>query len=132
MALADSSPALDDRPASAARRLLASIRRDYFRNTLDSAISIACIALVAYLVVRAAQWGILNSVWTAKDGEECAKQGSGACWAVIRARIQLMLFGLYPHAEIWRAGLGCIVLLSACTPHACRSSGVSVGCCRYG
>ena len=90
------------------------LRQRYFRNFFDSAISAICIGLGILVFVDLIQWAVVDSVWQAKNAAECLQRGTGACWAVIPARIRLILFGVYPFAEQWRAGIGCIVLLAAC------------------
>ncbi|MGE0750555.1 MAG: ABC transporter permease subunit [Variibacter sp.] len=102
---------VQDRGSSAIGRTLTRIRRDYFKSPLDALISIICLAALAFFIAAVVRWAILDSVWNAKDGAQCAERGAGACWAVIRARAQLIVFGLYPYTEIWRAGLGCLILL---------------------
>lgn len=44
-------------------------------------------------------WAVVNGVWSG-GGAECAK--AGACWAFLRAKYQMILFGIYPPAEQWR------------------------------
>jgi general L-amino acid transport system permease protein len=89
------------------------LRRTFFKSVLDALVSIACLVLAIWAAAFAIRWALIDSVWVANDGAECAARGSGACWAVISARIQLILFGLYPHAELWRAAIGCVILLTA-------------------
>jgi general L-amino acid transport system permease protein len=89
------------------------LHRTFFKSALDSLITILCFILVAWALILATRWALIDSVWIAADGPQCASRGSGACWAVISARFQLILFGLYPHAELWRAATGCLILLSA-------------------
>jgi general L-amino acid transport system permease protein len=90
------------------------LHRTYFKNAFDATISITCIVVAIWVLVRFADWAVVDSVVHAKDGAECAARGQGACWAVIVARFQLILFGLYPHDELWRATVGCLILLAAC------------------
>jgi general L-amino acid transport system permease protein len=94
-------------------RLLHAVHRNYFRSVPDSATSIVCIAIALWGLIYFLQWAIFDSVVYAKNGAECAARGSGACWAVIGARIRLIIFGLYPHEELWRAALACSILLCA-------------------
>jgi general L-amino acid transport system permease protein len=96
------------------RSLGGRVRQRYFRNLIDTAISTICIVLGSLLILNVFQWAVVDSVWQANSAAECSERGSGACWAVIPARINLILFGVYPFAEHWRAAVGCIVLLVAC------------------
>jgi general L-amino acid transport system permease protein len=94
--------------------LLHYLHHNYFKSGLDAVISIACIAASLWGLVYFLDWAVFDSVIHAKNGSECALRGNGACWAVIGARIRLIIFGLYPHEELWRAALACIILLCAC------------------
>ena len=89
------------------------LHRTFFKSALDCLITIVCFIFAAWALIVATRWALIDSVWVASDGAQCTARGSGACWAVISARIQLILFGLYPHAEIWRAATGCAILLCA-------------------
>ncbi|PWV65880.1 amino acid ABC transporter permease [Plasticicumulans acidivorans] len=60
-------------------------------------------------------WAVREAVW-AGDAAACRAAG-GACWAFIGEKWRLMLFGLYPPAEQWRAALA--VLLSVAFVAAC-------------
>ncbi len=92
----------------------AQIRQRYFRNVLDSTVSAVCLILCAYGLIKLLEWGVADSIWHAKNGAECAERDSGACWAVIHARIRLIVFGVYPYAEQWRPAIGSIVLIGVC------------------
>lgn len=87
--------------------------RRYFRNYCDGAISIACVLLGGLVLARFVDWAVVHAVWQADNAAECMRQGSGACWAVVPARIRLIFFGVYPFEEQWRPATGCLVLLVA-------------------
>jgi general L-amino acid transport system permease protein len=80
---------------------------------VDAAISTACIAVVAFLLVKFFQWAVVDAVWKAASANECAQRGTGACWAVLPARLRLILFGVYPFEQQWRPATGSVVLLAA-------------------
>jgi general L-amino acid transport system permease protein len=56
---------------------------------------------------------VVNAVWDAGSTAQCAQRGTGACWAVVRERGRLVLFGLYPESQQWRAILGGSIILVA-------------------
>jgi general L-amino acid transport system permease protein len=93
--------------------LFERLRARYFRNWWDAFLSMACILIVALIALRFFQWAVLDAVWTAKSATDCTSRASGACWAVLPARWRLILFGVYPFEEQWRAALGSGVLLVA-------------------
>lgn len=67
--------------------------------------------LVFWLAWLAVRWGLINATWSANSAAECAP--GGACWAVLRARYGVILFGLFPAEERWRAGLAILVVMVA-------------------
>ena len=50
-------------------------------------------------------WGIINAVWTGEDGRACRVEGSGACWAFVKAKFSQFVYGRYPDEERWRVDL---------------------------
>ncbi|MBR1175225.1 amino acid ABC transporter permease [Bradyrhizobium sp. KB893862 SZCCT0404] len=84
-----------------------------FRSNTDI-VSIASSGVGALLLGWASwsllQWGILDATWNADSYASC--KPSGACWAVIPRRVGLILFGLYPAEERWRAGLAVLLVFA--------------------
>ncbi len=108
------SSAIGRQPARHARRSLAArIRGRYFKSGVDTAVTLVAGTLLLVLAIDLFDWAVIDSVWEASSALDCAARGSGACWAVLPARIRLVLFGVYPFEEQWRAALGCLVLLTA-------------------
>ena len=76
-----------------------------------SNVLLGCLAV--FVLYRFYGWAVADAVWQAGSAAECGQLGSGACWAVIRERGRLVLFGLYPEDEQWRAILGGAIILAA-------------------
>lgn len=104
-------------------------------NALTTVIVLAVVVVLFALVV---DWGILNASWSGTSIDAC--EGiAGACWTVIGLRHRIILFGLYPYDEQWRAALGCVIALAtvtlACLPYfwtAIRMIGVwAIGCAAF-
>lgn len=110
--------------------LLQRVRTRYFGSRWDAVVSTACIVVIGFLALRFFQWAVLDAAWNAKSATECATRASGACWAVLPARWRLILFGVYPFEEQWRAALGSAVLLMAsvlsCVPWFWRFTRIAV------
>ena len=64
------------------------------------------LTLGAWYVFR---WAILDATWSAASAVEC--RDGGACWAVIKARYRIIMFGLYPVEEQWRAAIACTLVV---------------------
>ena len=73
------------------------------RRAQRGAISLACIAFLAWAVPPALRWAVLDATWmgTAADlpGE------GGACWAFVLEKFGMSIFGLYPFDERWRPAI---------------------------
>jgi general L-amino acid transport system permease protein len=85
--------------ATFARRLL----RTYFGTPLNAAITLACLALLAWLLPPLVNWLFLKATFTG-TAADCRANG-GACWAFIREKFWFSVFGLYPFEERWRPGM---------------------------
>lgn len=70
-------------------------------------VELALTLWAGWLLIR---WGFINATWSAPSATDCAP--GGACWAVIAARWRLILFGLYPIDEQWRALLACAIAIA--------------------
>jgi general L-amino acid transport system permease protein len=96
------------------------------RRSVSSPLDLALTVLVAVVVVAAAiplmRWAVGDAVWSG-SAETCRAAG-GACWAFVRQKMEFIIFGLYPPAERWRAGLAAGVLvglvIATASPRAWR------------
>ena len=77
---------------------------------LDVALTLLVAIVVAAAGVPIVRWALLDAVWSG-TAEDCRASG-GACWAFVAHKLGFVLFGLYPQAERWRAGLALAVLVA--------------------
>jgi general L-amino acid transport system permease protein len=100
-------------------------RTNLFATPLDTALTLAAMALLAWYVPSAFRWLFVTAQWTGTDRTFCttAEQGgiqpdgwSGACWAFIGAKWKQFLFGRYPASEYWRLWLIGILFLGLFIP----------------
>ena len=95
-----------------------------YKNLLSSPLNIALTLLglwFLYLIVPPMlDWALLKSVWTAENRTECWGKmevpEEAACWAFIKGRINLFIYGFYPEAERWRVNLSFVLLVFAILP----------------
>lgn len=96
------------------------IQRNLFGDPLSAAITVLALAAAAFLLNYLVRWAILDASWSDGPIKAC-ESVAGACWTVIAQRYRIILFGLYPYEEQWRAGLGSVIALVtvglACTPY---------------
>jgi len=89
-----------------------SLRRKFFRTPFDVAVTGLCLSVALYVGWKLFDWAVLNAVWTLPDGtSQACRDADGACWAVINARWRLIMFGVFPYEEQWRAALATAVLI---------------------
>ena len=90
-------------------RRTASLRTYVRRHPVNSMVSALLIGIACHGLVLFVNWAIVDSVTDASSTAECRRLGHGACWAVIRERGRLVLFGLYPYEEQWRPSVACMM-----------------------
>jgi general L-amino acid transport system permease protein len=93
----------------------------WFRHNLFSSWSNTLLTLVALyitwrLVDGVISWGIVNAVWSGDGGEACRVEGSGACWAFVKAKFGQFVYGRYPESERWRVDLVFVMALAGLVP----------------
>ena len=95
-----------------------------YQNLLSSPLNIALTVFGVYLlyliVPPMVEWAFLKSIWTADSRNECwAKMEvpeEAACWAFIKGRLNLFIYGFYPVAERWRVDFSFVLLVFAILP----------------
>jgi len=88
------------------------LRGHLFATPVDVVLAILLLALAIYAVPKVLHWAVVDSVVVAETPSACAA-ATGACWAVIHDHARVILFGLYPYAEQWRAGLALVLVVLA-------------------
>ena len=90
------------------------LRENLFRGPVNTALTIASIALIVWLVPGIIRWAFIDSVWIASSLSECREiNAEGACWAVIVERFGQFIYGFYPAELRWRPNLAFLLLLVA-------------------
>ena len=95
-----------------------------YKNLLSSPLNIALTLVGIYLlyliVPPTLEWAFLKSIWTADNRNECwAKMDvpeEAACWAFIKGRLNLFIYGFYPVDERWRVNVSFVLLVFAILP----------------
>ena len=90
--------------------LRANIRRS-FATPLNSALTVAVIAIVGAMAIPLVRWALVDATWTG-TAADCRARAGGACWAFIGHKMPFIIFGLYPPAEHWRPALATALLLA--------------------
>lgn len=98
------------------------LRRNLFASPGNALLTVLVVAGLALIVPPLLRWTVLDATLWGVTKAACT--GDGACWAFIRMRLPLFIFGLYPPAEQWRVVLAfgglvllCVPVLRQSTPH---------------
>jgi general L-amino acid transport system permease protein len=93
---------------------VAFIRRS-ISTPLDAVLTGIVAVVVGTVAIPLTRWALIDARWTG-SADEC-RAASGACWSFVGHKMAFIVFGLYPPAERWRAGiaLGVLVALIAFT-----------------
>jgi len=99
------------------------LRENLFSGPLNTALTFAGVFIVWFMVKEFSPW-FRHSVWNASSVAECrdivtatfGEGETGACWAIIRDRWNMFMFGFYPRELYWRPTLALGLLLFAAAP----------------
>ena len=94
------------------------MRANLFATRRDTALTIAALLAIAGLAYAFLPW-FANGVWNAGSVAECREildGRHGACFAVIVARFEQLMFGFYPPDQHWRPILALALFLPAVAP----------------
>jgi len=101
------------------------LRVNLFATPVDTALTIAAIAFLAWALPPLASWLLLDAQWTGSDRSVCATvaQGglqpdgwAGACWAFVGSKWQQFLTGRYPLDERWRVIVVAVLFVALLAP----------------
>lgn len=80
----------------------------FFGDALAGTLTIFAL-LVIFAILPGLNWATLDAHWSVTNPGECRE--GGACWAFVSAKLNLILFGLYPPSEQWRPTIVIAVIL---------------------
>ncbi len=95
-------------------------RINLFSSPFNIVLTLVAVYVLMSIIPPVVEWALVKSVWTAENRVECwAKMEvpeGAACWAFVKSRLQLFIYGFYPHAERWRVQLSFVLLIFAILP----------------
>lgn len=101
------------------------LKKNLFATPKDIVLTVLAIAFLAWVIPHLINWLFLNAVWSGTDRTFCATTVQGgtqpdgwnaACWAFVRAKFAVFMFGLYPPDERWRPILVYILMIVSFAP----------------
>ena len=61
-------------------------------------------------------WAFFRGVLFAESRDACREISDGACWGIVSQRLDIFVYGFYPHESRWRVNLSFVLLCVALTP----------------
>jgi general L-amino acid transport system permease protein len=104
------------RPPASEVGVIGWLRHNLFSSWSNTLLTIVGLYVTWRLVEGILSWGVVNAVWTGDGGEACRVEGSGACWAFIRAKFSQFIYGRYPFEERWRVDLVFVMAVAGLLP----------------
>ena len=90
------------------------LKENLFSTPLNTALTFLGIAILFWIIPPFVKWAFINADFDAANKSECT--GDGACWAFIKAKIDMFMYGFYPEDQVWRLksalGLFIVMILS--------------------
>jgi general L-amino acid transport system permease protein len=99
------------------------VMQNLFSSPLNSLASILFGSLLLWLIQHTFYWGVINATWHGDTREACNWEGAGACWPLIRVKMQQWIYGFYPFDQRWRVNTCFFVGAAALTPMLMPSVG---------
>ncbi|MGJ7542388.1 amino acid ABC transporter permease [Variovorax sp. LT1R16] len=97
-------------------------QRRLFNSPASALTTILAAWILLMIVPPLAEWLLIKANFRAGSAEAC-RQSGGACWAFIREKYRLILFGTYPYDEQWRPLLATALLIVTIIVTAARRLG---------
>jgi general L-amino acid transport system permease protein len=92
------------------------LRRNLFSSAGNTITTLLVVLFLAWVIPPVIRWAFIDAAWSGTDGSVCS--ADAACWAFIRAKINLIIFGQYPQAEQWRVILVAVLFVVGLVPLA--------------
>ena len=92
------------------------LRANLFSSAFNTVLTLLSFSMFVWFVFAAVDWLWLDAVVDAGSRVECRQIDSGACWAVVAARVEQFAYGFYPAGERWRPTLAFALLFVALVP----------------
>ncbi len=89
------------------------VARALFGTPVNAILTLAMLALFWFTLRPFIQWALIGATWDGLSRKACAPDG--ACWAFVKARFGLFIYGRFPQPERWRVDAVLLLLAALCT-----------------
>ncbi len=103
-------------PPASERGIIGWLHHHLFSTWYNSIATVLILYLIYQVVPPLLNWAIFSTVWDATNFRECKAGGTGACWAMIDARLGQFIFGFYDAENYWRPNLAFLLFIGAMLP----------------
>ncbi len=94
----------DEKPPATGVTWWGWIRRGFFNNPFDAALTVGGLYLLYLFVPPLVEWAIVKAAWQGSTPAACPDK-SAACWAFVNARFGQFVYGPYPISQRWRVDI---------------------------
>ncbi len=106
----------DQPPPIGQRGIMLWLKTNLFSSWINTLMTLFSIYLLYLIVPPLLNWTVFDAVINATSRAECREIDTGACWAFIANRINILTYGFYPDESQWRVNLSFVLLIAALVP----------------
>ena len=92
-------------------------RSNLFSSPFNVVLTLLGVWFLVSVLPPMVEWALVKSIWVAESRAECwgrmETPEEAACWAFIKGRLSLFVYGFYPAEERWRVDLSFVLLVLA-------------------
>src|SRR5262249_43327970 len=92
------------------------LRANLFSSWLNSLLTIIGLLIAYNALTGILDWGLARATFSGADGAACTREGAGACWPYVAAKVGQFMYGRYPEQERWRVDLVYLLALAGLIP----------------
>lgn len=93
------------------------LRKNLFSSPTNVILTLVSIYFLYKVIPPVLNWAFFDAVFSdVQHRNECREIAGGACWAVVRARMEQFIYGFYPEHLRWRVNLTFILMFVALLP----------------
>ena len=92
------------------------VRNNLLSSPTNVVLTVLSIYLLYKIVPPSVTWLFIDAAYEGGSREECHAIADGACWAFIKERFNLFVYGFYPLEQRWRVNLSFLLLPLAIWP----------------
>lgn len=89
-------------PPGRTKGVIAWMQANLFSSVSNTLLTLLGAYLIYLIVPSVLDWALFSATFTGDGREACIRDGAGACWPFIDAKMDQFIYGRYPLEERWR------------------------------